>query len=332
MMSVKADSADGLYATLLPAVKRDGHLAMSRIGATRELLHVSAELADPRNRWTVHRNPPLNAAFAVAEMVWIIRGRRDAAFLNYFNTALPKYAGTGSTYAGAYGWRLQKNLGFEQLRAAYRALKVNPDSRQVVLQIWDGKRDFPGDDGKPRSADIPCNIVSLLKVRGGCLDWTQIMRSNDIFRGWPYNILQWTTLQEVMAGWLGLSLGTYHHISDSLHMYESDGKAAAHGGDCAEPDMDMRLPWVLSDAAWRRLELAADMIRHEKRFSCAGLVRELKPIMKALPSAYRILLSVMAAEGLRRRGDPEAAYRELGGSAPALTAAWRWTEARTVKP
>jgi len=29
-------------------------------------------------------------------------------------------------------------------------------------------------------------------------------------------------LQEVMAGWLGVKLGDYFHLSDSLHVYEKD--------------------------------------------------------------------------------------------------------------
>jgi thymidylate synthase len=62
----------------------------------------------------------------------------------------------------------------------------------------------------------------MLKVRGGHLDWTQILRSNDFFRGTPYNFIQFTTLQELMAGWVGVVPGNYTHISDSLHVYESD--------------------------------------------------------------------------------------------------------------
>jgi thymidylate synthase len=58
------------------------------------------------------------------------------------------------------------------------------------------------------------------KVRHG-LD-AAIMRSNDIFRGLPYNFVQFTTMQEIMAGWLSLKVGSYNHFSDSLHVYESD--------------------------------------------------------------------------------------------------------------
>lgn len=48
------------------------------------------------------------------------------------------------------------------------------------------------------------------------------MRSNDLKLGWPHNVVQFTTLQEMMAGWLGVEPGSYTHFSDSLHVYIRD--------------------------------------------------------------------------------------------------------------
>lgn len=50
-------------------------------GVARELLHVTMSLHDPRQRWVNVRTPPINPAFAIAEVVWILTGRNDAAFL-----------------------------------------------------------------------------------------------------------------------------------------------------------------------------------------------------------------------------------------------------------
>ena len=108
------------------------------------------------------------------------------------------------------------------MEKAYYALQNIPESRQVVIQIYDTKEDFPIDNGKPRDDDIPCNICSMLKVRQGKLEWSQIMRSNDVLLGMPYNFIQFTGLQEILAGWLELDIGTYNHYSDSLHLYNRD--------------------------------------------------------------------------------------------------------------
>lgn len=196
----------------------------SRAGTTQELLHASFAIENPRQRWVVSRAPSINPAFALAEVVWIINGSQDAEILNHWNPLLPKFAGNTKKYHGAYGFRLRKHFGIDQLEKAYNALKNCWDTRQVVLQIWDPTSDFPDKNGKPVATDIPCNICSILKIRDNKLEWLQILRSNDLFRGVPYNFVQFTSLQEIMAGWLGIEPGTYNQLSDSLHIYENDKK------------------------------------------------------------------------------------------------------------
>src|SRR5437588_5329320 len=67
----------------------------SRAGVTRELTHALLVVRNPRERWVFSRVPPINPAFAIAEVLWLLAGRQDSAFLNYFNRELPKYAGDG---------------------------------------------------------------------------------------------------------------------------------------------------------------------------------------------------------------------------------------------
>jgi thymidylate synthase len=186
------------------------------------MLHVTMTIGDPRQRWVFARQPAISPAFALGEAVWIISGRNDSEVLKFFIRDLPKYAGDGPTFYGAYGYRLRHHHGLDQLAIAYQCLLANPATRQVVLQIWDAQSDLPQSKGQPRSEDIPCNTQSMLRVQNGKLHWLQIMRSNDLFRGLPYNFVQFTTLHEVMAGWLGLGLGDYTHVVSCLHYYHSD--------------------------------------------------------------------------------------------------------------
>ena len=193
-----------------------------RGGLTTELLHLTITIEDPRQRWVFARQPVISPAFALAEAIWIIAGRNDSGVLNFFNRDLPRYAGDGPTFYGAYGHRLRHQHGFDQLETAYQSLVANPATRQIVLQIWDAQNDLPDSKGQPRSPDIPCNTQSMLRVQNGKLHWLQTMRSNDIFRGLPYNFVQFTTLHEVIAGWLGLELGDYTHVVSCLHYYHTD--------------------------------------------------------------------------------------------------------------
>ena len=305
----------------------DAVTAASRCGNTREILHAGVSVSDPRQRWVFSREPALNPAFAIAEVIWVLSGREDSAFLNFFNSRLPQYAGTGDTYAGAYGQRLRHHFGLDQLKRACSALQGNPESRQVVLQIWSPKADFPREAGEPASRDVPCNLVSMLKVRDGKLEWTQIMRSNDIFLGLPHDLLQFTSLQEIMAGWLGLELGSYNQVSDSLHVYEEDVPSLLEVDDVShlENSDSIALPMADSEAAIVRIAGQVDEI-------IAGRVSQGDIVHMAaaedIPSAFRNLRSIVLAEAVRKLGGHvEAEEIAAVNTNPALAFLWRrWSE------
>jgi thymidylate synthase len=294
----------------------------SRIGETKELLHVCFAIEDPRQRWVISREPAMNPAFAIAEVIWILSGRNDSAFLNFWNTKLPEFAGHSLTYHGAYGFRLLHHFKLDQLDRAYHALKNNPDSRQIVLQIWDPSSDLPDERGHPVAEDIPCNVCALLKVRSGKLEWLQIMRSNDLYRGLPYNFVQFTYLQEVVAGWLGIELGTYNQISDSLHVYQKDiPRFHASKPITAEKNADiLQLPKNESDIVF------ADMSHRIEALTDINMMRDDLLTVASLantPSAYKNLLLVVAAESARRRGWIEDA-QELIKSCTNLLLVQAW--------
>jgi thymidylate synthase len=272
----------------------------SRAGGTRELLHAAFSIYEPKQRWIVSREPPLNIAFALAEVVWIMAGRNDAAFLNYFNSQLPRFAGNCKTYHGAYGHRLRRHFGIDQLERAYLILKNKPYSRQVVLQLWDVKSDLPDDDGREKSPDVPCNVLSMLKVRDGKLEWTQIMRSNDLFRGLPHNIVQFTCLQEIIAGWLNLEVGSYHHISDSLHVYEIDFLHIENSHPCkVERNCDtLMCPKAKSEKYFCDMAKQVEQIINPE-IVCGELMERILKL--TLPAPYKNILLILSAEGSRKR-------------------------------
>ena len=302
----------------------------SRDGPTKEILHAAITITDPKQRWVVSREPPLNVAFAIAEVVWIMTGRRDLAFLEPWNSKLSNFVGLGPDLHGAYGYRLRHHLGVDQLVRAYEALSDNPDSRQVVLQIWDSSIDLPQADGAPVDPDIPCNVISMPKVRDGKLEWLQVIRSNDLFLGVPHNFVQFTCLQEIMAGWLGIQCGSYNQISDSLHLYTRDEKNVWDSRPLAyvAPNIDsIALPRKESELAFGELE------RKMERMTAPGLEqRELERISRweAPTQAYRNMLAVLVAETARRRGWPDVVTGAMSTCTnPVFKELWtRWLQSR----
>ena len=299
----------------------------SRAGSTNEILHAVISIEDPRQRWVISRKPPLNIAFALAEVVWIMAGRNDLEFLRYWNNQLVDYVGPGLSLHGSYGYRLRKQQGIDQMKRVYETLFHNPESRQAVLQIWDSKLDLAQADGTPSSSDVPCNVLSMLKVRDDKLEWTQVIRSNDLFRGVPYNFVQFTTLQEIMAGWLGIDCGSYTQLSDSLHVYYQDMDDVT-ASDCPPTRIRstdcLALPLDDSAAVFGELERRINVIANKsKTASDINALHE----WGGAPIAYQNMLIVMVAEGLRRRGEQEVGTELMSKcSNPVYRKLWlRWS-------
>jgi thymidylate synthase len=304
----EADSADEAWLIAVNALKEQSAEPRQhgRGGSTCELLHATLQIRNPRERWVVSRSPALSVAFAIVEVIGILAGRRDSAYLNFFNPRLPRFAGNGSSYHGAYGFRLRENAGFDQLDRACEALKNNPDGRQVVLQIWDSAKDFPAANGLPVAPDIPCNVCSMLKIRDGKLEWVQVMRSNDLFKGLPYNFVQFTTLHEVMAGWVGVEVGSYIHFSDSLHVYEEEiDLAFGSAHQAAPPNNDsLVMPKKSSDAIWAEMNRRVDLLV-SGRF--AERMLETLATVDDAPQAFTNLMAIVVADAAMRHGRMETA-------------------------
>lgn len=213
MLVLTSDSANGLYAAVCRAVLTEGHRAAPRGMATVETLGASLCLTDPRRRFV--SVPParlINPAFAVAEALWILSGSDDPWIYTY-NRSLRQYT-DGGRLQGAYGPRMRRWRGeVDQLDHVRRLLERDPDTRQAVIQLYDPHRDTRG------HRDVPCTLNYRFFLRQGRLDMYTTMRSNDVWLGLPYDLFTATVLQELMAGWLDVELGSYHHHVDSLHLY-----------------------------------------------------------------------------------------------------------------
>lgn len=326
LATFEGNSANDVWGQAVCRLRAIGLRQPSRGGQTREILHAALSISNPRQRWVQSRSPAINTAFAIAEIIWIIRGRNDRRFLSYWNRSLSKFVGNAHFLHGAYGHRLVHHFGFDQLVRAAKILDSSPDSRQLVLQIWDPTTDMPFGSGREQSKDIPCNVLSMLKVRRGRLEWMQIMRSNDLFRGLPYNLVQFTSLQEIIAGWLAIAPGTFNQLSDSLHVYETDLQNFRIQKRPDPPNTDsLALPRAQSNMTFSSLDkFADDLIDGMPKRELASRIRT-----RNLPTAYHNFLLILAAEHCRKRSWRDLSEEAIQGcSNPALVTSWRNWEAR----
>lgn len=170
--------------------------------------------ACPLERVLFHPGRDCNPIFHLLESIWILAGRRDVAFLQQFNSKIGQYSDDGKVFNAAYGYRLRKHFGRDQLVEVIQLLRRDPGTRQAVLQIWDQA------DLTKKTKDKACNVEVIFDTRGGHLNMTVMNRSNDLWYGaYGANAVHFSILQEFVACSIGMRTGVYRQISNNLHLY-----------------------------------------------------------------------------------------------------------------
>lgn len=168
----------------------------------------------PQERVLFFPERDCNPIFHLMESIWILAGRRDVAFLQNFNSKIGQFSDDGVVFNAAYGYRIRKHFGHDQLEEVIKLLRKDPDSRQAVIQIWDEA------DLMKKTKDKACNTEVLFDTRGGKLNMTVFNRSNDMWWGaYGANVVHFSILQELVACAVGMSMGVYRQVSNNLHLY-----------------------------------------------------------------------------------------------------------------
>lgn len=94
-------------------------------------------------------------------------------------------------------------------------LKKNPTTRRAVVVLY-----HPVIDSKISVKETPGLISVFFKIINNKLTLSTVIRSNDMFIGWPANIYQVYLLQKYVAEKLGLETGSITTISHSAHVFD----------------------------------------------------------------------------------------------------------------
>lgn len=202
------------YAGVLHHVLTTGVKRKSRGMPTLDAGHTTIEIQSPYNALPVGVGRNLSRRIAAVEAVQLIGAFTDPQLLVTASPNFKKYQEDDGAFWGAYGERIG-----QQLRHVQHKLIKDPATRQAVISLWD-----PTLDNEPRKRDYPCtlHLVFAANPETGALELDVTMRSNDAWRGFPYDIFQFTQLQLTLARAVGMEPGAYRHHAHSLHLYESD--------------------------------------------------------------------------------------------------------------
>lgn len=220
----EAPTASDALPDILQYLMNRGHEVDSRNGRAFEALNAQIILADPRRREILNPHRGANVFAQIAETMWILAGRNDIGWLSTYLPRAGEFSDDGVTWRGGYGPRIRHwHVGddvygeryVDQVAHVVDLLKTDPLSRRAVIAIYD-----PTIDTEP-GKDIPCNEFLQFQSRLGELHLTVTVRSNDVMWGWSgINAFEWSTLQEIVASVLGISVGTLTFNIGSLHIYQ----------------------------------------------------------------------------------------------------------------
>lgn len=161
----------------------------------------------------------------VAEQIWFIQGENNPAhFLQTYTKIWDDFIDDDGTLKSAYGYRWRHHFGRDQLGELVMHLKDKPSSRHGVVITWD-----PADDGLQSGTpkgNVPCPFTFTVNIIGGRLHLHNIVRSNDMFLGFPHDVAGFALLQCIIAAKLGIEPGIYSHSISNAHFYQDQFAAA----------------------------------------------------------------------------------------------------------
>lgn len=240
MKTFEFESFEESYPFLLNELLTNGKEVSPRGMLTKEIAPIGITINNPKKRVISFPERKINPGFMTAELLWMLRGSNDVEEIGHYNKQWLKYTDDGKTLNGAYGQRIFKwdgmfdiweesyndeegnphvnfqcdHIVIDQFEKAFEQLKADPDTRQATIVLFNPVQDYRD------TKDKPCTNLLRFMIRDGKLNMTVFMRSNDVILGYPYDIFNFTMMQEIMAGKLGIEVGKYTHIADSFHIYE----------------------------------------------------------------------------------------------------------------
>ena len=223
---ISKNSLNELYEATVHEVLEKGKEVNVRGTKSLELHPCILHLTNPMNRTLVFPRRGNNPFATLFETLWVLSGTNSIEHLKFFLPRAADFSDNGTEWRAGYGFRIfnwsktgediNTGNGIDQFYQVFMRLAVFDEySRQAIITLWD-----PAHDYQENLRDYPCSNHLAFLRRGNKLDLTVTIRSNDALWGMSsINVYEFTVMQEIMAKMLGIEVGEYYHIANSMHLY-----------------------------------------------------------------------------------------------------------------
>lgn len=179
---------------------------------TKAIFNLGFYIDNPLRNEIVSNFRKWNKNYADYEWQWYLSGNPDATEISKRAPIWKNHMDENNLVRSNYGWQWMRQ---KQLKNIINKLKINPNSRQAVISIYDGKEICS------YNYDTPCTLSVHFQVIENKLCMTVNMRSNDLWYGFCNDQYCFSKLQEMVANELNLEVGWYYHFTSNMHLYNN---------------------------------------------------------------------------------------------------------------
>jgi len=190
----------------------------------KEIINCVIEIREPNYNLFVNNERSSPKKYIAAELLWYFSGTNDATFIEKYASMWKKLKNKNNKVNSAYGYLIfneetDNDDAYTQYEWVISSLVKDKDSRQAFMHFHKPRHQYFG------NKDQVCTLVALFHIRDNKLNMTLSMRSNDVILGFMtdftfFNILHQQVFTHLKIYYPELEIGTYTHISHSMHLYE----------------------------------------------------------------------------------------------------------------
>ena len=206
------------YRGLLSGILHGGIDGDSRAGKTRSVFGRQLR-HDMASGFPLLTTKKVYFKNAVTELLWILQGRTDLAYLHehglkYWDADYKRSGRTDGSLGPVYGHQLRNFNGKDQLAEVLKLIEREPTSRRIMASLWN-----------PTDMDDmvlpPCHYGFQVSVKNGTLDLMWNQRSCDMFLGVPYDLAMYGLLLLMFAKRFDLKPGQLIGNFGDCHIYHN---------------------------------------------------------------------------------------------------------------
>lgn len=157
---------------------------------------------------------------AAAELCWALTGEKNIDLINKYSKMWDKFTNAKGEVEAAYGYRMRRHFGRDQLFELIDLLNKDISSRQALVSYWDPVSDGLLNQGLIKNVPCPFSWQVNVDSKNG-LHLTLFMRSSDLVVGLPYDFMFYDQLALALANELGLNKKNITIMSANSHIYRA---------------------------------------------------------------------------------------------------------------